>query len=353
MPSIACDVTALAQNRFGGIARVCFHTAVEAARHDDFVVTACYLKGELPALQIPTIHVSRLRLWSGLIGPTFDLAHSICHRMLPVKARCHLYTVHDAWSLAPNDYQSPAFQKKLGERMRRDLVAADLVTTDSQYTRSEILKYGLIDPAKCVALPIGVTIPDATSVQPTQLAALPKFDKPFVLFVGRLENRKNIPHILEAVRSFADLLLILVGEPGYGYEEKIKPALSSFPSERLLLLNRISESELLWLYQHALATVQPSWEEGFGLPVLEAMAAGCPVITSNRSATVEVAQDSAILVEPDAPEQTRRALQRLRDDIVFRHSAIAAGRLQASSFNWELFGDRLVQLYRSLIAGQA
>ncbi len=349
MPSLACDVTAFAQNPYGGIARVCCHTAIESARQTDFAVTACYLKGARPNFQNPVIQTCRLGLWSGLLGPNFDIAHSICHRKLPVKARFHVYTVHDAWSLAPNDYQSPAFQRKLGARMRRDLARVDLVTTDSHYTRSELLKYDLIDPDKCVPLPIGVTLPGAASgleIPPSGLAAP---DRPFVLFVGRLENRKNIQHILQAVSPISDLVLVLVGEPGFGYEEKIRPALGSFPAERLVHLKGLPEHQLLWLYRHALVMLQPSWDEGFGLPILEAMAAGCPVITSDRSAGAELAGDAAILVDPHAPEQSRREIERLLSDGQTRLDLIESGLSRAKGYTWERYGEQLTATYRALL----
>jgi glycosyltransferase involved in cell wall biosynthesis len=229
--------------------------------------------------------------------------------------------------------------------MRRDISRSDLVVTDSDWTRTSLLKHGLIDESRCLALPIGVDCAGrhASATGPAGLEAAP----PYVLFVGRLENRKNLPHIIEAVRPLSTLRLVLLGEPGHGYGE-IETLLTQFPADRLVLLHHVSEPELIWLYQHALATLQPSWDEGFGLPVLEAMAAGSPVITSNCSAMAEVAGDAAVLVAPDAPDQSRRALEQLRDDPSLRARLLAAGRLRAQKFSWDIYGERLAGIYRTL-----
>ncbi len=349
MLSVACDITAFAQNRFGGIARVCYHTVSELSKYDNIVVTAYLARGETP--KIPGVTVKRLRPWSGFLESRYDIVHSLCHRRLNLKGQTHVYTVHDVWSLEPNKFQSPEFQRKLGARMRREISLADLVLTDSLWTRAQLIRFALIEESKCVALPVGVSVPDPAVTVEEPLAGFTNGGKPYVLFVGRLENRKNLPHILDALRPLRDLQLVLVGEPGYGYDEDIKPLLESFPTERLTSLNRISELELLWLYRHALVTLQPSWEEGFGLPILESMAAGCPVITSNRGAMLEVAGDAAMLVDPDAPEQSRVGIERLLADVPYRVSLIEAGRKQAEEFTWRKYGEKLAAIYQALPPG--
>lgn len=349
MLSVACDITAFAQNRFGGIARVCYHTVSELSKYDSFAVTAYLARGETP--EISGVTVKRLRPWTGFLESRYDIVHSLCHRRLDLKAKLHVYTVHDVWSLESNSFQSPEFQQKLGTRMRREISLADLVLTDSLWTRSQLIRFALIEESKCIALPVGVLVPDPAVIPTVPPSGFTVDGRPYVLFVGRLENRKNLPHILDALRPLRNFHLVLVGEPGYGYEENIKPLLASFPADRLTSLSRISESELLWLYRHALVTLQPSWEEGFGLPILESMAAGCPVITSNRGAMLEVAGDAAMLVDPGAPEQSRLGIERLLADAPYRMSLIEAGRRRAEEFTWRKYGEKLAAIYQALPPG--
>ena len=352
MIHVAIDITAYARNRFGGVARVCAATAAELARYDDLSVTAYWQKGEKPSLQ-SSVTFKRFGILDHIIKPTADITHSLCHRMLPVKSHFHVYSVHDAWSLHPNRYQSPAFQQKLGARLRRDMERADLIVTGSQWTRSELLRLGAVDNDKCVVVPDGVTIPSAVSNSTEILVKHGLAPQKYALFVGRLEYRKNLSHIVAAMRDLNDLRLVCVGEPGFGYEDSVILELAKLNSDRLIVISRINDSDLSTLYANALAAIQPSWDEGFGLPVLEAMAHGCPVITSNCGATREVGEGAAVLVDPAVPEESRQALQRIRDDESFRTKLIKAGDARAREFTWQNYGERLAGIYRGLKAGRS
>ena len=103
------------------------------------------------------------------------------------------------------------------------------------------------------------------------------------------------------------------------------------------------------LYRHALAALQPSWEEGFGLPILEAMGHGCPVITAGCSAPPEIVGEAGILVDPAKPAQSRQALERLLDDQFYRRRLIDAGRARASHFTWENYFATLSDAYQRLL----
>ena len=350
MRSVACDITAYARNRYAGIARVSYHTVRELEKFSDLAVTAYYAKGDPGRFEGSSIAVRKHRPWTYRIGRSFDIAHSLCHRQLAVEAQYKVYTVYDAWSFRPNEYQSPEFQEKLGERMRRDLDESHLVLTISEWTRSELIQLGVVDPEYCYALPIGIAVPTKEEMEAARPVVPVQGLKQFALYVGRLENRKNLPHIIEAVRPFNELGLVLVGEPGYGYDEGVKDMLASFPQERLVALSRIGDSELLWLYQHALVTMLPSWEEGFGLPMLEAMAAGSPVITSDRSGCAEIARGAAFMVDPAEPEQSRRAIEQIREDAKFRNQLIGDGKRRAAEYTWTRYGKSLRECYDRLTA---
>jgi glycosyltransferase involved in cell wall biosynthesis len=346
MLTVAYEITALAQNPHGGIAQTCFHTLAQALAHPEIDVRALWRRGDPSNLNLSNLHSRRWAWYSTFTFPRCRIVHALCHRLPKVRADRVVYTVHDVWTLYPNPYQGPEFQRKIGRRMRHDLLRSDLVVADSEATRQRLLSLNLIRPDICHVVPLGVELltgaadsdnPDVARIQQT----------PYVLFVGRLEHRKNIPHILDALRSLKDLSLVLVGEPGYGYEQ-LESAIETFPRDRIVRLRQISKLDLNALYRGAVATLIPSWEEGFGLPVLEAMAAGCPVVTSDRSASAEIGRDAAILVSPEEPTQSREAIMRLLDDSALRASLISAGKARAAEYSWPRYLGSLLDLYRSL-----
>jgi len=278
----------------------------------------------------------------------FNITHSLCHRTLPVKADCHIYTVHDVWSLKKNRYQSELFSAKIGKRMIAELQKADHIVTISQATLSNLLAFDIVDPEKCSSVPLGVeSLTKKKNLKNQAIAPLLK--EKYILYVGCLEVRKNISHIIEAVLPFSDMHLVITGSPGFGYNETIKPLLGKFLQERLHVLHQVEVSDLSHLYESAFATILPSWEEGFGLPILEAMTHGCPMITSNRSANAEIGGEGAILVNPENPQESIRAIGQLRDDAEFRKKKIQDGYIQAKKYSWTGYTENLYQLYNSLL----
>jgi glycosyltransferase involved in cell wall biosynthesis len=275
--------------------------------------------------------------------------HGLCHRLPHVKGGKIVYTLYDTWSLYPNEYQSPAFQKSIGRRLADDLRKADLIVTISEWTRKKLNELGIVDSAKCKAIRLGVEQPIVMTDNTANSAILTWLNRSFALFVGRLENRKNIGHIIDAVLPFEELGLVLVGEPGFGYEENVVPQLARVPSHRLQVMSKLSNTDLALLYRNALVTIQPSWVEGFGLPILEAMSHGCPVITSNCSASAEVGVGGAALVDPSSPEESREVIARLRDDPQYRLAEKNRASLRSRQFSWDNYYNDLVKEYRELL----
>jgi glycosyltransferase involved in cell wall biosynthesis len=231
--------------------------------------------------------------------------------------------------------------------MKKELRKADTVVCISHATRDRLLDLNLFEPAKCHVALMGVALPgEATASPPTFAATL---TRPFALFVGRIEVRKNLEHVVEAVRTIEELDLVLVGEPGFGHEVIEREFLTLFPGRRMHRLSRVSEPELDWLYRHALATLQPSWEEGFGLPILEAMVRGCPVITSNCSASAEVGGSAAVLVDPEDPEQSEQALRKMLSEPGHRQKLADAGLVRCAEFSWEKYFEQLRGIYSQLL----
>lgn len=350
MLHVAYDITSLAESPRGGIAQVCYHTIRQAARHDGITPVACYRSGNPENLAAPGVATRRIYPLSGLCGAKYDIAHSLCHRTLKVRARKNVYHVHDIWSLRSNPYQSPAFQRKLGQRMRGDILRADFVLTISETTRQNLLALDLIAPERTRAIHLGFDPEPENADRAVDPAVTVLKDEPYVLFVGCLEVRKNLGHVVDAVRPLDKIHLVLAGAPGFGYTDRIRPQLGSFPEHRLHHFSRLDRLDLKVLYENAAVLLLPSWEEGFGLPIIEAMANGCPVITSSRSANAEVAGDGAILVDPENPIESRYAIERLIDDDSYRAAMIESGKRRSKMFTWQNYFGGLVEVYERLLA---
>jgi glycosyltransferase involved in cell wall biosynthesis len=173
--------------------------------------------------------------------------------------------------------------------------------------------------------------------------------KPYVLAVGTLEPRKNLERLISAWSSLdanarAGHVLALVGPVGWD----AAPILAAARDQGAQLLGRVREEELRALYAGASAFAYPSLYEGFGLPVLEAMAAGAPVLTSNVSSLPEVAGDAALLVDPTDVTAIATGLSRLLSDPALAESLRARGRARAAEFSWERTARETLALLRSI-----
>jgi glycosyltransferase involved in cell wall biosynthesis len=188
------------------------------------------------------------------------------------------------------------------------------------------------------------------------LPAVPPPSRPFFLFVGRLEPRKNLPTLLDAYEQLLSATagaapdLCLAGPEGWGLgplrERLARPSLAG----RVHLTGWLAPERLRELYATALALVFPSLDEGFGLPVLEAMACGVPVLTSARGATAEVAGEAAVLVAPRDPASIAAAMARLAGDAGLRARLVVAGRTQAAGWTWERTADLTAEAYADIAA---
>ena len=179
--------------------------------------------------------------------------------------------------------------------------------------------------------------------------------KPYFLFVGRIEARKNVARMIEAFDCFkkkcgTNHQLVLAGKPGYGYEEIANCKLQIAISSDVVELGYVSEEEKWELLRNAEGFLFPSLYEGFGLPVLEAQAIGVPVLTSNTSSLPEVSgTDSAVLVDPLSVEDIARGIEKIALDSDFRSAIIESGSKNVTRFSW---GACAKQIARELVDGK-
>jgi glycosyltransferase involved in cell wall biosynthesis len=235
----------------------------------------------------------------------------------------------------------------------RALASADRVLTNSEHTRAEVIELLDLAPERVVATPFGVD--QRFRPAPVDRDWLSeRFDirGPYVLAVGTLEPRKNLEGVLRAYdlleRDFPDHACVVVG--GKGWRDRTLGTALSRPRERLVATGFVEDEDLVRLYSGADCFVFPSFAEGFGLPVLEAMACGAPVVTSDRSSLPEVAGDAAILVDPDEPEAIAAGIRRVLASPERAARLRARGLERAAGFSWRACAERTAAVYRELVA---
>jgi glycosyltransferase involved in cell wall biosynthesis len=166
--------------------------------------------------------------------------------------------------------------------------------------------------------------------------------------VGAVQERKNINRLVESFEGLPErYVLVLAGAAGYGAREILDRIRKSPAQSRIRMLGYRTRDELNQLYRTAAVLAFPSLEEGFGFPVLEAMSAGLPVVTSNSSALKEVAGDAALLVDPLDVDGLRGALQATLEDPAVKERLVAAGFHRAAEFTWQRAAQQTLAVYRS------
>jgi glycosyltransferase involved in cell wall biosynthesis len=223
---------------------------------------------------------------------------------------------------------------------------ADLVLCPSQSTERELHAAG-VDAGRIRVVPWGVT-PTAVSEAAVD-AVRHRYDtgSRYVLWVGTVEPRKNLTALSAAFRRLADtdVRLVLVGPQGWN--ETLGAHLAGL-QDRVRVLGFVPVADLRALYTAAAVFCYPSWREGFGLPVLEAMAAGAPVVTASGTATEEVAGDAGVCVDPRDDVALAAALDRVLGDPVYATELATRGRARANSFTWARTAELTAAAYHEV-----
>lgn len=278
----------------------------------------------------------------------------------PFRRRCRsIITIHDLAFLLYPQYLTKSSARYYGQ-IDQAVRHTDHIIAVSESTRRDIVRLlGVPEPMITVIHEAPRRffhqLPDV-DLRP-RLHQRFGLERDFVLFVGTIEPRKNIPTLLSAFQQLLDhyrpeVDLVLAGAPGWLTDELHSLVGRLKLDHRVHFLGRVSDQELVWLYNAARVFVFPSFYEGFGLPPLEAMACGAPVIVSNVSSLPEVVGDAGLLFDPTDPTDLTVAIWRLLSDETLRREMIEKGLRRAARFSWQRAARETLELYRR-VAGQS
>jgi glycosyltransferase involved in cell wall biosynthesis len=272
-------------------------------------------------------------------APAADLFHALNQRV-EARARRTVVTFHDLFVMT-GEYSSPEFRARFTRQARDAAAQADLLIAVSAFTAGQLRALLGVEGGRIRVVPHGV--------DPEPRLDLPR--EPLVLFTGAIQKRKNITRLVRAFERLPqEWKLVLVGAPdGYGAQAELAAVEASPRRADIRVAGYVPRFELDALYARASIFAFPSLDEGFGMPVLEAMAHGVPVVTSARSALPEVAGDAAVLVDPEDEAAIGDALVRLAEDAGLRAELNARGRARAALFSWERAVRETWKVYEELL----
>ena len=255
------------------------------------------------------------------------LFHGLNQRLPAARYPLRVATFHDLFVFTA-EYSTPEFRARFQQQAREAAQRADLILCVSRFTAGQVEEILRVPADRLRVVPHGVRMP----------AGEPEAERePLVLHVGAVQKRKNLVRLVGAFERAAPppWKLVLAGGGGYGAEEVRERIRSSPAAERITWTGWLPDEEIERLYRKASVFAFPSLDEGFGMPVLEAMAHGVPVLGSTRGALPEVFGDAALPVDPFREDEIAAALDALLRDGALRQRLREAGRARAAEFPWE------------------
>jgi len=309
------------------------------------------------------LHWPPVERYTGSLGVfhTSDWSHP------PLRAGARVTTVHDLGSLVHPQWYTDAITAHHAKQNRSTCRLSDRVIAISEFTRATFLERYSISPERVVVVPNGVDplFAPAPSVVVSDVRQRHGLDAPYLLYVGTRERRKNLMGLVDIFARIAEdtpeLRLAVVGArpwlearavhgsrrwSGREVEDRIR---SLGLEDRVTILGAVPLADLIALYSGAELFVFPTLYEGFGLPVLEAMSCGCPVVASSLTAVPEVVGNAGLLVDPDDVDAFAQCAKDILTDSQFRSELVSRGKERARAFTWARTAERTAAVYRSAV----
>jgi glycosyltransferase involved in cell wall biosynthesis len=273
-------------------------------------------------------------------GPwSADLFHGLNQRLPRKRFRLAVATFHDLFVLT-GDYSTKEFRERFARQARDAALRADLIIAVSAFTAGQVEQLLGVEPARLRVIHHGVRVRASSNMK----------REPVVLHIGAIQRRKNIARLVDAFSQMpSGWRLVLAGACGYGAGEILQHIERSPRRASIDLPGYVTDRELADLYAKASIFAFPSLDEGFGMPALDAMANGVPVLAGTRSALPEICGDAALLVNPEDTAAIAGGLTRLATEHALRDGLRALGLTRAQQFSWEQAVEQTWEVYRELL----
>lgn len=372
MPTIAIDYTP-AYEQGGGIGRYARELVAALSAQPPTYTFRLFVSGARPDSHAPfpgfewkSTRISPAwlaRIWQRARLPLpvevftgkVDLYHATDFVLPPTLPRTRtLLTVHDLSFVRVPEAASPRLKAYLDAVVPRSVRRADHVLADSQATKDDLIALYNVPPEKITVLHSGVDARFQRVNEPNFVREKYKIGSaPYVLSVGTVQPRKNYRRLIEALAMLrqrgCDLHLVVAGGRGWLENPIYETIRTTHMQDYVHFIGFADEADLPALYSAAACFAFPSLYEGFGLPVLEAMSCGTPVVTSGVSSLPEVAGDAALIVDPTRVDAIADAVQRVIEDTHLRDNLIRRGYERARLLSWERSAQQLLQIYAHLL----
>ncbi len=295
----------------------------------------------------------RLKITTNVsIAEKVDIWHATYPLPMKVRGAQKITTIHDLIPLRL-PYATLDSKKVFYNKLRDSLKESAVTITVSENSKQDILTYYDVDPDQIIVTyqPIALKPLEATDEEVAFFLRRYGLEfQNYILFVGAIEPKKNVGRLLDAYASMdIDIPLVIVGKKGWLWEDELGKTAFMFDNKeskkKVKLLEYVSADSLRYIYRGASCLVFPSLYEGFGLPPLEAMNFGCPVITSNASCLPEICGNAALYVDPYNVRDIKEKIETLLGDPVLRDRLVQAGQLNAQAFSMENYIQRLHKAY--------
>ena len=302
----------------------------------------------------------RVPLYANFFTGSADIYHGLDFVIPPLLGKARkVVTVHDLAFLQHPETAIPSLAAYLNKVVPESVAKADVVAAISHTTKQALIEHYQTPAEKITVIPCGIAPYFKRITDPILLEATRhKFglNRPFVLSVGTLEPRKNHLGLIKAFYEVQQskensAILAIAGGEGWLYEETLNTVKELKLEDKVRFLGRVSDLELILLYSLADVFAFPSFFEGFGIPPLEAMACGAPVITSNTSSLPEVTGDAAIHIDPHDTHALANAISLLLGDEQLRENLRQKGYVQAQKYTWSKSAHKTLSLYQKLYNG--
>ncbi len=358
-----------------GVGSRAHQIAVHMPKNDDFIFHMVILDGGRNAISVDGSITGSIVKWPSILGtksiswirlakniPAFD-GYDLSNQTLSFIAKTKtpsIVTVHDIIELT--NPQHP-LARLINKRLLDGVTKASHIIAVSEYVKREIVRYFGISEQQISVIYNGVSedfkpIQDFKKTVGYQEVAkklrLP-MDSPIILSVGSDHPRKNLAATLHVVaklkEQYPNVLLLKIGEPGLldGRKEFLHMVDELELKDNIRILGKVSQEMLLDAYRVADALLMPSHQEGFGMPILEAMASGCPVVCSNSSSLPEVVGNAGIMHDPDDIEGYAKSISELFESGGIKESFIAKGLQRSKLFSWSTSAEQTLELYKKYL----